>query len=92
MRRREFLSVLAATAAAWPVAVHAQQLTPVIGVLSTRTLDTNGPLVGAFRRGLAENGFAEGRKSRSSTAEPTASTTGCPRLAAELVRRRLMCS
>ena len=89
MRRRQFLSVLAgAGASAYPLAARAQQPMPVIGMLSSRTLDLNGPLVAAFRRGLAENGYAEGRRCGSTTG-PQAITLGCRRWPPELVRRPL---
>ena len=61
MRRREFLGVLGA-AAAWPLAARAQQPTiPVIGYLSGATFETMREYVAAFRRGLADEGFFEGR-------------------------------
>jgi putative tryptophan/tyrosine transport system substrate-binding protein len=58
MRRREFIAGLAG-AAAWPLAAHAQQpALPVIGYLTPET-DVN--FAAAFRAGLSETGFVEGR-------------------------------
>jgi putative ABC transport system substrate-binding protein len=85
MRRRQFIALASATAA-WPLAAHAQQM-PVIGVLSTRTLNLNGPLVGAFRRGLAENGYAEGRNVAIEYRSAESDYARLPMLANELVRR-----
>jgi putative ABC transport system substrate-binding protein len=61
MRRREFIAGL--SAAAWPLAVGAQQVnTPVIGILHLVTSpDQNSQGVPAFRKGLGEAGFVDGR-------------------------------
>ena len=59
MRRREFISVLVG-ATAWPLAARAQQPTmPVIGLL----LEVPAPesVFAAFRQGIAELGYVEGR-------------------------------
>jgi len=62
MRRREFIKLGAGAAVAWPLMVRAQQpTTPVIGFLSSRSPDDTLDLVAAFRRGLADNGYIEGK-------------------------------
>jgi putative tryptophan/tyrosine transport system substrate-binding protein len=62
MRRREFISLLGGAAAAWPIAVRAQQPTkPLIGYISFGSLDNFGLYLAAFRKGLGETGFVEGR-------------------------------
>ena len=61
MRRREFLGALAGTAAL-PLAARAQQpVFPVVGLLSSLTRLDSAHLVDAFRRGLSDNGFVEGK-------------------------------
>jgi putative tryptophan/tyrosine transport system substrate-binding protein len=61
MRRRDFVTLLGG-AAAWPLAASSQQpAMPVVGFLYLGTPDPNQPLVAAFRKGLTESGFLEGR-------------------------------
>ena len=59
--RRDFLAGVGG-AAAWPLAVRAQQARlPTIGFLSSRAPETETHLVAAFRQGLGELGYIEGR-------------------------------
>jgi hypothetical protein len=61
MRRREFISLIGSVAATWPLAVRAQPAMPVVGLIRSTAAATSMHLVAAFRKGLAEAGFVEGR-------------------------------
>ncbi|MBR0937406.1 ABC transporter substrate-binding protein [Bradyrhizobium jicamae] len=63
MRRRDFVQGIAAISAAWPIVARAQQppTQPVIGFLSTRSPEEAAIHTNAFRRGLEDMGYIEGR-------------------------------
>jgi putative ABC transport system substrate-binding protein len=61
MKRREFIKVLGGAAAAWPLAVRAQQKPSSIGFMASGAADTSAPLIAAVRQGLRENGLVEGK-------------------------------
>ena len=62
MQRREFIILLGGTAVAWPLTARAQQpAMPVVGFIRSTSTATSMPLVAAFREGLAEAGFVEGK-------------------------------
>jgi putative ABC transport system substrate-binding protein len=87
MKRRDFLALIASVAAAWPLAVAAQQpALPVVGFLDSSSPEVFVPYVAAFRKGLAEGGFTEGRNVAIEFRWAEGRYDRLPALAAELVR------
>jgi putative ABC transport system substrate-binding protein len=89
MRRREFIATLV-PAATWPPAVRAQQPTVrVIGFLGAASAAPWLPYVAAFRQGLREGGYLEGRQVIIDFRWAEGRYEWLPALAAELVRREV---
>ena len=62
MRRREFIRLVVSCAATLSqMDARAQQSLPVIGILGSSTAGDYGPMIIAFRKGLSETGYLEGK-------------------------------
>jgi putative tryptophan/tyrosine transport system substrate-binding protein len=87
VKRREFVTLLG-NAAAWPLAARAQQAAmPVIGFLKNTTAGASTLQVAAFRQGLNEMGFEEGRNLAVEYHYADNNYDRLSELAADLVRR-----
>jgi ABC-type uncharacterized transport system substrate-binding protein len=87
MRRRAFITLLGG-AAAWPLAARAQQVAmPVIGYLSSLSPEGNAPRQAAFRAGLNEQGFVDGRNVAVEYRFARGQYERLPAMAEELARR-----
>jgi putative ABC transport system substrate-binding protein len=86
--RREFITLLGGTAAAWPLAAGAQQeMKPVIGYIGFGALDNSVLYLAAFRKGLGDTGFVEGQNVAIEYRWLEGRYNRMPEVTAELARR-----
>ena len=86
MRRRDFITQGSAVVA-WPLTGRAQHSMPVIGFLRSTSLTASAHLVTAFREGLKEAGFVEGRNVTVEYRSAEDRPDQLPALVAELLGR-----
>ena len=88
--RRQFISGFGGAAFAWPLAVRAQQAAmPVVGYVSRGTSAGFAPFVGAFRQGLSQTGYVEGRNVNFQFRWAEGQEDRLPALVADLVGRQV---
>jgi putative tryptophan/tyrosine transport system substrate-binding protein len=88
MKRRQFLAAFSVTAML-PFTVHAQQSTPVVGLLSSGSSQDYALMIAAFRKSLHGMGFVEDQNLKIEYVWADEQYDRLPALAADLVRRKV---
>ena len=88
MKRREFISLIGSTAAAWPLMARAQQpVIPTVGFLHNASISPQ--YAAAFHQGLKETGYIKGQNVVVEHHSAEGKYDRLPGLAADLVRRQV---
>jgi putative ABC transport system substrate-binding protein len=90
MKRREFLSFLGSVAVMWPFAADAQQPSiPVVGFVNSSTAQAQVLVAAAYRRGLEESGFVEGKNVLIESRWADGQYSRLPELIGDLIMRNV---
>src|SRR5262245_18248577 len=90
MRRRAFIALLGgAGLAAWPFAARAQQTLPIVGSVNSGSAQTQTLVAAAYRKGLEEVGFVEGKNVLIESRWADGQYDRLPELISDLIKRKV---